>query len=609
MPLLWCGKEGQTVPKKNETESKKKGTEPKKQTPVEPMQKQRPSLPAPLPQKESVASEKKKAPCEKKPVARAKTPAPPVPVDTAPRAPKPAPRAKKSASPVPVEPAVQGLPAAEAPVAAQPLVGAEHRRLLLRRLLVLLLLAAILVASVFVYLYRPTDVTSRRHSVRFLYEMASDITTVVVDGKVVGDPLPGLCVSYAYDGDGDTVAALVGGDLYLVRRGRVKLVARTVSDYTLSQNGAALAYRTEEGTLYYGKIGRNVKLSLIVGKASDRYCLSPNGKELFYAFSVEDAQRIGLYSRTNSAPGFAVTMGFVPVAVADHCESLYYRDTATGTLYYMNDKGESTVLCVGDVALCFNRDFSELLADTDTETLLWKKGEQVMLPTLEEGEHLRFLANARASLLAVTDATQYLVRSFLEGYYIRTGAEGSGAMLAYLDRKGGLQGVAFVNEARAGVTVTDQGVYYISTPVDDGQCYLYRCEIGSSEPERLSSTDVSRFKTSNGGDRLFYTDLHGALYTMKLGGTPERLHVSENISPDTICVSAGNFVYYTVGDTLWVSEDGKEPRPLRDVPAHVTTDAHTAYFTGKNPDGSHTVWASHRGGTETVIQEKCDVIK
>lgn len=481
---------------------------------------------------------------------------------------------------------------------------------LLRRIAACLLLFAVLCGSVLIYLYRPTAYTERVHSVHFAFDAETGLSTVIRDGKVVGSPLVGQCASYTYNDRGDVCAALVGTDLYLIRYNGVTLVARGVTDYTLSHSGRALAYRTSEGaTLHYARLGRRMRISVIVDRAEAQYALSPDGKELFYAYAVEDVSRIGIYSRTNSAPELDVTVGRVPVAVSDACEHLYYRDVATGTLYYMDEKGKSAQIYTGVARLYFNRDLSELLLDNVTGTLLWRCGEQLLLNDLETGEHLRYLPNQRAASMASTTGVQYLVKSFLDGYFIRTGADEGGAMLVHLDRKGDMHRVAFVSEAISSVTVTDKGVYYISVPVDEGQRHLYYVKSGKSVPERLSSMDVTALAVGNSGERLFFTDQHGALYTMKRGEAPERLHVAESISPETLCVSASNFVYYAVGDTLWVSENGKEPRPLRDVPTGVTTNAHTAYFVGVNGDGSYSLWSAHRGADAAVAVPRSHMIK
>lgn len=485
----------------------------------------------------------------------------------------------------------------------------EEWRLLLRRVLACLLLCAVLAGSVLVYLHRPTAYTERKTSVAFVYSDTRGVTTVLVNGSPVGDPLPGICRTYAYSGDGRVCAAIVDNDLYLVRGTKLSLIAVDVQDYALAQNGDVLAYRTVGNELFYCTLGRKTAYYSITRAATAaHYRLSPNGKELFYTYLDGDVQRAEVYSRTNSAPRFEATVGLLPVAVGDRCAYLYYKD-ATGALYYMTGKGGAPVLCQqgGDFTLAFNRDFSEMLITCVSGVSLWVEGEQIAIPSIGAGEHIRFLANARAAVLSHPDGMQYLVKSLLEGYYVRTGAEGEGAMLAYLDRDGTLTGVSFVSQARSDVTVTDQGVYYIEITEKNGEVQrnLFRCKLGKTEPERLSFVNVTEFRTSRDGDRLFYTDAHGALYTMKPGDDPVRFQGADSIVTGSLTVTADNIVYYTVGDTLWRSDNGADPEPLRDTPAAARADAYTVYFTEPNASGAITLHTSHRArkGSKPVAED------
>ena len=510
--------------------------------------------------------------------------------------------------------AAPAVVAEDAPSVEMPAPTRKEWRLLLRRVVACVLFIAVLAASVLVYLYRPTAYTERKTSVAFAYSDVRGVTTVLVNGSTVGDPLPGICRTYSYSGDGNACAAIVDDDLYLVRRDKLQLVAVNVQDYAMAQNGSALAYRTDKNELFYCILGRDTAYYSITREASDAgYRLSPNGKELFYTYHDGDVQRAAIYSRTNSAPRFETTAGLAPVAVGDHCAYLYYRD-ATGALYYMERKSDAPVLCHsgGDFSLSFNRSFSEMLITSANGVSLWIKGEQLDIPNVANGEHIRFLANHRAAVQSHPNGTQYLVKSFLECYYVKTGAAGEGAMLAYLDRDGTLTGVSFVSQANSDVTVTDKGVYYIEITEKSGEVQrnLFHCKLGKTEPTRLSFSDVNEFRVSRDGDRLFYTDAHGALYTMKRGGDPVRLKGADSIVAGSLTVTADNVVYYTVGDTLWRSDNGAEPIPLRETPATARADAYTAYFTQTNASGAITLHTSHRAREgSALVAEDITVVK
>ncbi len=473
---------------------------------------------------------------------------------------------------------------------------AQERRNFWGRVLLLLLLCAVLVGAVLIFLYRPRAYDERTTSVKFLYNAEDDATVIAVNGTVIGENVDGYCTRYAYDRDGSTCAALIGGDLHLIKDREWQELCVEVKDFYLSQNGGAIAYRTEQGALYYVILDRDQQTSLITKESADRYCLSPDGKELFYTYVYEESVRADIYSRTGSKPNFTKTTGLVPIAIGDKCKFIYYKDE-DGKLYYMEAKDGEPVLCFAQdipYTLTFNRDFGEVLIDSDLGTQLWCKGERVVVPDLKAGEMLILQPNQRAGSNTLPEGDQYLVRSFTKSYYLKKGNAEDGEMLVYLDQKGALTNVSFVRGDESRVTVTDKGVYYLEIVEgeEETQRHLFRCEKGTKEPERLSWEDISEFCVNTDGGRVLYTDRHGALYAMRMDSVPVRL--ADSIDAGSLCVTADDAFYYTVDDTLYVSENGDEPRELRDTPTIVFADAYTAYFVEIAEEGTLTVRANHR---------------
>lgn len=517
------------------------------------------------------------------------------PVEDAPE--KDVPRLEEAGQNLPVSAPGASVERAVPPIAFEALV--QERRNFFKFLLMFLILGVALAASVFILLYRPGDYDERTGSVAFLYNATEDATTVAYNGKVVGEgTLPGVCSAYMYDSMGRRCAALIGSTLYLVDAKGVREVETGVCDFILSQNGATLVYRTEGNLLYYCPVQKELAPSRISGDTrEDTYCLSPDGKELFYTYVQNDVTRIDVYSATNSKPHFAQVTGLVPVAVADRCEYLYYKNADTGELFYYEKDADNPVICHkgGDaVALIFNRDFAEMLIQTPTGTELWCRGERLVMPGLKSGETLEFLPNQRAGQRVLRAGVQLLVRSFEKGYYLKRGDAEDGTMLMYLGRRGELSLVQAVKEGESNPVVTDKAVYFLVVEQRSEQeilRHLYHCEIGKSKAERIS-WDVAEFCVNTDGSRVMYTDQHGALYALQIGKIPQR-H-ADTIDKGTLCVSGEDAFYYYVGNVLYVSDNGEVPRVAREDATAVSVDAYTVYFLVGEEQGPFSVYANHR---------------
>lgn len=488
------------------------------------------------------------------------------------------------------------------PIAFEALV--QERRNFFKFLIMFLILGAAMVASAFILLYRPNHYSQRTASVAFWYHEDTAQTTVSYNGKAVGEAISGVCNASMYDATGRRCAALIGETLYLVEADGVREVASAVADFLLSQNGATLVYRTADNQLYYCPVKKELAPSRISGDTRDNtYCLSPDGKELFYTYVQNDVMRIDVYSATNSKPHFAKVTGLIPVAVADSCEFLYYKNADTGELFYYEQQADAPVLCYNGAdapTLTFNRDFSELILQSTAGTQILRRGKRLTISLLKGSETLEFLPNQCAERRVLQSGVQLLVRSFERGYYLKRGAAEDGTMLMYLGKKGELTLVRAVKDGESHPVVTDKAVYFLEIEQRSEQeilRHLYRCEIGKTEPERIS-WDVAEFCVNTDGSRVMYTDHHGALYALQIGKVPVR-H-ADSIDAGTLCVSAEDAFYYYVGEALYVSDNGEAPRVAREDADKVGVDAYTAYFLVKEESGTYTVYANHRNRRRDV---------
>ncbi|MBO7341899.1 MAG: hypothetical protein J6U87_04370, partial [Clostridia bacterium] len=505
-------------------------------------------------------------------------------VEEAPVAQAPALAAPQTPLPVPSED-ITAVQRSMPPIYIPALRG--ERRMFWGRVLLLFLVGALLALSVLIFVYRPTRYSAYSHSIVFLYHADSDTTQVLYDGKSCEEGIVGQCTQSERDSSGSVCAALIGGTLYLVQGDEVMLLSDSVLDFALAQNGRAVAYRTADQALYYTQVGSKADRSTVSLDTRDaRYCLSPNGELLFYTYAQESGEgeiktRADVFSLSGDKPFLANTTHMIPVAIADDYEHIFYFND-NGDLYYINDDAEVS-LCrrkgEGEMELLFDREFDELLIKDEGGVTLWQDGELTVISQLKGAENLTLLANKLAVSRTLPCATQCLVRSFDENYYLKKGTDAQGVELVYV--KGDeLRSVAFVDEKESGIVVTDKGVYYLERAVsaDEVRKHLYRCPIGQTEPVRLS-WDVEDFVTNSDGSRLMHADHHGALYASRMmGDTLDASRIADVMRAGSLRVTSSDVFYYYVQDTLYVSDNGKESVAVPQQPAAVYTDVHTAFF-------------------------------
>ena len=480
------------------------------------------------------------------------------------------------------------------------------------RVLVILVMLAVLIASVVIFMFRPSEYTERTDSVNFLYLPDNNRTIIAVNGTVRGE-VDGALRYKTYDGTGRVCAALIEDRLYLIKGRKVVEIAATVSDCVLSSNGQALAWRNSANELFYMIVGKKDSTYRISNATTDaRYCLSPDGKELAYTYLRDDVLRMDVYSCTGSKPYFSENEGCYPLGVSDKCRYLYYTN-GDGALYALVQKTGKSVLCGNEPnlgQLIFNRDNTELLFCNGTETRLFVNGERLLLPTLLSTDSLELLPNRRVAIRDTVAGKQYLMETLCDNYYLHY--RGTGKMLVFLERKKD-QGVlldVYAVDGKESITVTDKSVFFLSTSQGTAtHTNLYCCKTGETEVEDLC-WDVGRFCTNVDGSRILFTDVQGALLAYRLEAFPERL--CDAVIEDSITVTADDaFYFYCEEGSLWVSDNADQPRLVREGIGGMLVDGKTAYYvTDIAEDGCGTVYSNYRNmRKDTKVAERVGAIQ
>ncbi|MBR7182242.1 MAG: hypothetical protein IKD28_05620, partial [Clostridia bacterium] len=342
------------------------------EAPTQPVGEEAVTAPAPAPKKrkpketpvaEPTAEAPTAEPAKKKPRKRPKN----APADT-PVTDREQPAAPTAELPPPILPVPTEDRAVSTETTVPVLMPEREKRAFWVRLLALAVLAAIIAVSILIFRFRPAAYSEKTHSISFFYNAAENHTVVVVNGTNRGEK-QGTVSATSYNKNGEVAAALIGDKLIVVKGNDAKEIASGVSDFVLSTDGNAVAYRVGD-TLYYATVGKDdTKEVSGAGQALGNYCLSPNGRELFFAYDDSEEKnnpRIDFYSLSGKAPFLDETAGMVPLAIANDCAYIYYTD-AEGRLFICNGKTAERKLCTATPdmsSLIFNRDNTELLLES-----------------------------------------------------------------------------------------------------------------------------------------------------------------------------------------------------------------------------------------------------
>lgn len=464
-----------------------------------------------------------------------------------------------------------------------------------RRVLVLLLMVAVLVAAMAVFFFRPAEYTEKIGSVVCWYNEAENNSAVIADGKNIGT-VPGRVTAKETDGRGYTALLLTdNGTLWLVRGGKLRTVSGDVTRAVLSAGGSALAFRTGTGALYRSGTGKKDTPALVSNEVADEpFCLSPDGKELLYTSGLGGTLRAELFSARGSAPYLTDTGNYRPVAIADKCRYIYFRDSDNILYIYTADTARMTN-CGGftEGTLVFNRDFSEVFFANGESCRFYKKGSSLTLTGLSAGETLTLLPNRRAAKRETVGGEQVLQKSLLGCYY--NYAATGGSILVYLRAQKGavaMDTIHFFDNGTA--TVTDKYVFFLSTDqtATDRRTNLYAVKNGKTEFTRLMA-DVAEYCTNVDGSRILYGDVHGPLRAMRMGSSPTQL--ADGFLSGTLRVTLDDVFYYRTGDgALYRSENGEMPEKVADGVRFAATDAHTAFFLREN-GAEYELFSNYRG--------------
>ena len=494
-------------------------------------------------------------------------------------------------------PATEQLPATEQPLPAvdfpESAVRAEKKSFA-GRVLFLLCIAAVLLASYFIFLYRPGSYAGSSGTVATFCD-AEGTTYIVVSGAV-RQQVTGTVRDRQSNDRGTVCVLLIDDALYVVKNRAVAKLSDGVKDFTLSAKGTAVAYRDSADTLCYMRLGQKEAPVKFHNVHDGRYCLSPNGKELVYTWEQNGACRMRVYSTTGHDTEIREDHDLFPLAISNGVKYLYYTNAAGALCLQKGQDVQTLSDAFESDSLCFNSRFDEALFSTAEKTVWVRRGAVTEL-ALTDGTAGRicYLPNHMTAARPLKTGQQYPVRTFARNYFAAENE--SGSLLTYL--KGGRKApgaLTTVSRTAGQVTVTDKAVYFLLDRQEDAaRLDLYRVAAGRTKAKRLTP-DVKAFCPNVDGSRLLFVQDDEALYSKRVGPfrtASKRLCAA--VLTDYIDVTADDvFYFFTTDGTLCRSDNGDDCREVSDRVTTVGIDGHLALYAVRGEDGKLTVYANYK---------------
>ena len=494
-------------------------------------------------------------------------------------------------------PAAENMPATEEPLPAvnfpESAVRAEKKSFA-GRVLFLVCIAAVLLASYFIFLYRPGSYAGSSGTV-VTFTDAERTTCIVVNGTV-RQQVTGAVRDRQSNDRGTVCVLLIDDALYVVKNRAVAKLSDGVKDFTLSAKGTAVAYRDSADTLCYMRLGQKEAPVKFHNVHDGRYCLSPNGKELVYTWEQNGACRMRVYSTTGHDTEIREDHDLFPLAISNGVKYLYYTNAAGALCLQKGQDVQTLSDAFESDSLCFNSRFDEALFSTAEKTVWVRRGAVTEL-ALTDGTAGRicYLPNHMTAARPLKTGQQYPVRTFARNYFAAENE--SGSLLTYL--KGGRKApgaLTTVSRTAGQVTVTDKAVYFLLDRQEDAaRLDLYRVAAGRTKAKRLTP-DVKAFCPNVDGSRLLFVQDDEALYSKRVGPfrtASKRLCAA--VLTDYIDVTADDvFYFFTTDGTLCRSDNGDDCREVSDRVTTVGIDGHLALYAVRGEDGKLTVYANYK---------------
>lgn len=351
----------------------------------------------------------------------------------------------------------------------------------------------------------------------YTYYNEDDEVAIFANGELLEEGLEFEVEARFYSLDGKVMCFLTDeGEAYVVRNGKISLLAEDVEMLFISEDGTTAAYITEENELMLADT-KKLESTLV---AEDTYyaALSPNGKTMVYSCVEDDEEEIYMYLY-DGKKSEELAKDSLPLAVSNGGKVIYAYNGEKESIVAMDAKGDS-------VKIGSDIDLDDMIYISQDHTQIVYRADGKWYACVNGGEKIK-LSSKISDLAPVTP----LFGGF--GYY--------------------------ADNVLEIVTVCADDLNGIFYQGDDALYFLNK----KWELEKVDS-GISTATISRDGKVAYYRKNSGDLCRVTAGNLEDTVEVAEDVVAYRV-VSDGSAVYYMDDDdAVYYCKDGKDAKHLGD---------------------------------------------
>jgi len=465
----------------------------------------------------------------------------------------------------------------------------------------------------------PATVRERTVSLAFTDQLDESQAYLVRDDKlvVVGIEDSNGSFQTAESMDGKTLAFRNDSALFVTDGSACTRVADDVSFFTLSAQGTAIAYTTDENpTLFLYDIRKNSKTE--IDTFSDEYpspcVLSPDGSALLYNKTDGDSQELWLYTEKKKTRLKSGDYGYGPYPIAVSANGkICYAATMNGLYSFDADENENKLAAWKGLSItpkfnmnyfdwnffqCYlNADCTDLLFHCDGNTYLSEDGSEknklsgtTYDPILTDAEMARPFKTGicefedRASIGGFR-VNLTSVRCFTDRFYESENA------VAYVDKNYELDKISGDVESSAADSRGD-AVYYIKN-----DALYHAAKSNRGNPEKLAD-DVAEFVVGTEKKEVYFIDTDD---TLKYYNGKKTEKIADDVAEVCFFAPYGGVIYETEDDMLYFSKKTSRKK-ITGVVSDWEVRGNVAYYL-TDRDSDSKLYGSTGGDFKLLLKE------
>lgn len=351
-------------------------------------------------------------------------------------------------------------------------------------------------------------------------------------------------VSTVKSQDGSIMALRADNVLYYVKGNTVTKVDEEVCSMRFATSGKAIAYMSEDNSLYIYTIGGD-SVKVEDDESVYSYTISPDGKSLLYSVYDEEDNEYPVYY-FNGKESVKIASNGTPCGISDGGKYIYYSATndkgETYIYYYNKSKDEKTKLETIK-SYYFNEDLSQvLIISEDLKTYISSKGK--------DAEKI-----SSKSLYLITPEKTITVNNIkpVDDFY---GKYFVGDSAIYKVEKNSEKTVKLVSNI-TGYHMSDdfETLYYTNKDYD---LFVTKTSYGEKAKEKATeiAEEISNFVVTSDSGLVYYVSDDEA-FVIKGNGSGEAKRVSSGDVDSSLIIDRDDNIYFICDDEFHVVKGKK----------------------------------------------------